>query len=242
MLSINRLMALFVQKIRKVFTYEFWRKRFTIKFWQRRLTLDFWFNRYKLWMDELSGLDFEEVVKSDALGLDPDTFYDSAPSGNRYLRSALKKLSISNQDAIVDIGSGKGSAMQVLLEFPFSKVDGVEISSKLVEISQRNFQKMKIHPDRWTIYLMDATEFRELDRYNYFYFYNPFSPEILKKVLDNILLSVKQKPRKILIIYTNPVYEYVILSTGGLHKIGDYPGDWGLSISLYSLQAEQLPS
>jgi hypothetical protein len=125
-----------------------------------------------------------------------------------------------------------------MLEFPFFRVDGVEISPQLVEIAQSNFKKLNISVDRYKIFLMDATRFQEFDLYNYFYFYSPFSSELMKDVAENILLSVKRKPRKILIIYTNPEYGFVLLSTGALEKIEDYPGAWGHSISLYALKED----
>ena len=123
---------------------------------QRRFTLDFWIRRYLLLREKLEGVDFSEIIEVEELGLDPSLASHSAPSGNKYLRNVLNQISISNRDAIIDIGSGKGSAMRIMLEFPFHKVDGVELSSQVAEIAQKNFNKLKIPRNRYELFVMDA--------------------------------------------------------------------------------------
>lgn len=179
-------------------------------------------------------MDFLEDISAEDLGLDPELMYESAPSGNRYLRRVLKSQRINSSDAIIDIGSGKGSAMRTMLDFPFSRVDGVEISPKVVQIARRNFEKLDVPAGRCTVFEMDATKFMDLDVYNYFYFYSPFSSELLKEVIANILESVNRKPRRIKIIYTNPEYEFVLKSMREIEKVGDHPGAYDHRIVVYS--------
>ena len=222
------------RKARKLFTLKFWRKRFTRKFWARRLRISFWEHWIRQWRDELAGLDFLENISAEDLGLDLELMYQSAPSGNRYLRRVLKNLHIHPEDTIIDIGSGKGSAMRTMLAFPFSRVDGVEISPKVVRIARRNFEILNVPAERCMVFKMDATKFVDLDVYNHFYFYSPFSSELLAEVIANILESVHRKPRRIKIIYTNPEYEFVLKSTQEIEKVGDYPGAYEHRIVVYS--------
>lgn len=203
---------------------------------QRRFTLDFWIRRYLLLREKLEGVDFSEIIEVEELGLDPSLASHSAPSGNKYLRNVLNQISISNRDAIIDIGSGKGSAMRIMLEFPFHKVDGVELSSQVAEIAQKNFNKLKIPRNRYELFVMDAANFKVLDGYNYFYFYNPFSQTVLEKVIENIVSSIERAPRIVFIIYNNPKYNSVIISEGIFNKIAEYPDEWGNKIFLYSNQ------
>jgi len=221
----NEVMQKFNRKAAKIFTAEFWLKRFTLAFWVRK---------YEFWREKMTGLDFLAVVEAEDLGLDPNQAVESAPSGNKYLRNVFKNLPISPMDSILDVGSGKGSAMRVMLEFPFLRVDGVEIAPQIVKIARSNFEKLKVPPERFKIIQMDAVQFKDLDRYNHFYFYNPFSSEIMESVMQNIAASIKQTPRKVLIIYNNPKYEYTILSKDIFARIGSYPNEWGNSISLYT--------
>ena len=231
---LTQLLAVFFRKARKLTTPEFWRRLFTRDFWSKRFRISYWEHRIRLEMDDLAGLDFLEDISAEDLGLDPELMYESAPSGNHYLRRVLKSLQISSSDAIIDIGSGKGSAMRTMLRFPFSRVDGVEISSKVVRIARRNFEKLNVPDSRCTIFEMDATKFKQLDVYNHFYFYSPFSSELLGTVIANILESVKRKPRQIRIIYTNPEYEFVLRSKEEIEKVGDHRGAYGHRIVVYS--------
>lgn len=203
---------------------------------QRRFTLDFWIRRYLLLREKLEGVDFSEVVEVEELGLDPSLASHSAPSGNKYLRNVLNQISISTRDAIIDIGSGKGSAMRIMLEFPFHKVDGIELSSQVAEIAQKNFNKLRIPRNRYELFVMDAANFKALDGYNYFYFYNPFSQTVLEKVIENIVSSIERAPRIVFIIYNNPKYNSVIISERLFNKIAEYPDEWGNKIFLYSNQ------
>lgn len=221
----NEVMQKFNRKVLKILTAEFWRKRFTQAFWVRK---------YEFWREKMTGLDFLEVVEAEDLGLDPNQAVESAPSGNKYLRAVFKKLPIGPTDSILDVGSGKGSAMRVMLEFPFLRVDGVEISPRIVQIAQSNFEKLKTPSERYKIFQMDATRFNELDPYNHFYFYNPFSSEIMESVVQNIVVSIRRAPRRVLIIYNNPKYENIILSKDIFARIGSYPGEWDHRISLYT--------
>jgi len=91
----------------------------------------------------IKGLDFLKVIPVEDLQLNPKIISKGSPSGNRYLKDLLKNIEININDSILDIGSAKGSALRMMLKFPFKNIDGLEISRELVEISNRNFQKLK---------------------------------------------------------------------------------------------------
>jgi SAM-dependent methyltransferase len=192
-----------------------------------------WRNRFLRYRDILEGVDFVTGVESETLGLDPSTAFRSTPSGNGYLRDVLKHLNIKTVDRILDIGCGKGSAMRVMLKFPFEYVHGIELSPQIAAIAQNNFKalnapKLKVH-----VFVGDASSFKELDKYTHFYFYNPFSAPIMQKVLANILASIQSAPRKIRIIYNNPVCHAEILSSKAFQQNGDFPDEWGNRIFIY---------
>lgn len=116
----------------------------------------------------------------------------------------LKKLSIDESDCILDVGCGKGKAISYMIRFPFQKIDGLDISEKLIKIAEKNFsilkQKRRVH-----LYVCDARHFERFDNYNYLFFYNPFPRETMEQVKKRILESLKRVPREMIIIYENPV-------------------------------------
>ena len=49
---------------------------------------------------------------------------------------------------------------------------------------------------------------------NVFFFFNPFDEVVMLKVVKNILASLKEKSRKVYIMYVNPVHKEIFLSAG----------------------------
>jgi len=137
---------------------------------------DIIFRQIEIFLDYLKGLNFLKVIPVEDFQLNPKIISKGSPSGNRYLKSLLKNIEINKNDSILDIGSAKGSALKVMLMFPFKNIDGIEISPELVEIANRNFQKLKIN--RVKIFNENASSFNGYNNHKYFYLYNPF-PEII---------------------------------------------------------------
>ena len=83
--------------------------------------------------------------------------------------------------------------------FNFNFVGGVELSKRLTKICRTNFSKLGIK--NVGVFQCNAIEFKEIDRFNYFYLFNPFPEIVLKAVLQNIQESIEKHPRKIIFIY-----------------------------------------
>jgi len=193
-----------------------------------------WAERIRLTSERLAGVDFSTVVSAEALGLDPRLAGRSSPSGNRWLRRVLRELPIRPSDAVIDIGCGKGSAINLMLQFPFARVDGLELSPQIAQIARGNFQRLKVPQQRCSIYQGDAASFGELDGYSHLYLYNPFSAEIMRRFIPNLLDSLARAPRELTVIYNNPACHRELVEGGTLAKIAEYPDQWGNGIYLYS--------
>jgi SAM-dependent methyltransferase len=183
-------------------------------------------------LDSIRGLDFLRVVHSEEVGLDPLLSYRSSPSGDKYLKKMLLDFNISTLDSIMDIGCGKGSAMRVMLKFPFSHVDGIELSEDIANIAKRNFEKLG--ENRCNIYIGDASKFREFDLYTIVYFYNPFPSSVMVNVINELKESIHRKDRELVIIYNNATCNDLIVRDNFFKKMGEYDDKWGNFISVYS--------
>jgi SAM-dependent methyltransferase len=125
------------------------------------------------------------------------------------LRRVLRTLrpQFANGSAFVDLGCGKGRILLIAAEFGFKAVRGVEFAHELCAVASANCAAYKRQRRL-------ATEFRVLEEdvvrhavaydEDVFFMYNPFEADVLDRVLDNILASVKAWPRRVLIIYHNP--------------------------------------
>lgn len=127
-------------------------------------------------------------------------------------------LNIKEGDKLLDVGCGKGFAMYLFANFPFSRIDGVELSSELADIAEDNLKKL--FPDekeRFHIYRENALEFNNLDEYNYIYMYNPFPPEVVGRFAEKLKESAKNGNRKLTVIYQNP-QKGSLIEKGGVFK------------------------
>ncbi len=164
------------------------------------------------------GIDLSWVSVSD-LGLDEARSNWYGDSGGPFLEMILRAQPIGKGDAILDIGCGKGGAMLTMLGYPFGKVDGVEISPVLVETARRNLSRAGAKHAQ--VFCSDATEFRDLDRYTWFYMYNPFPAVVMGDVINNIRASIVRTKRRARIIYNNPVHAQLV-EQAGFRKIGEF--------------------
>jgi predicted RNA methylase len=143
---------------------------------------------------------------------------------------------IPSDSVFVDFGCGKGRVLLVASEFGFSKVIGVEFARELCEIARENCIAYKAHKGFCTEYQIiycDVSNYVINTDENVFFMYNPFDETILTKVLCNIVASLKVKPRKILIIYYNPIYGYAIEHLNDFSKLQEYCF-WTYKFAVYS--------
>ena len=129
------------------------------------------------------------------------------------LEKILKKEDHSD-NSILDIGCGKGRMLFFFYQCGFGRADGVEYSESLARTAEKNYDVIRkrygLGEEFFRIYQGDAVQFDRYDDYDYFYLYNPFDAVILKQVLEKILLSKERKPRRIVLIYKNPLHRSAI--------------------------------
>jgi SAM-dependent methyltransferase len=123
----------------------------------------------------------------------------------------------------IDLGSGKGRALLLASEYPFTRIMGAEILPELHAIAEENFRRFK--SDRQRCFRLeswcgDARQFEFPDEPTLLYLFNPFYEPVLGQLLENLRLSLNAIPRKLLLLYANPLAEEVIERAGFLKKTG----------------------
>lgn len=156
-------------------------------------------------------LDFSRVSVAD-LGLREDRAKHHSASGGVFLIDVLRELRIPPGSRVVDLGCGKGSAMCTLARFPFEEVAGVEISPAMASIAEKNLRKLNIRG--WNIYIADASDFTDLDRFTHVYMFNPFPEVVMADVMRNLGASLKRTPRTLTVIYFFPTCHDILIKSG----------------------------
>ncbi len=182
--------------------------------------------------DDQAGLDFHSIIQPEDVGLNGSVAFRSSPSGNQFLFDLLSQLDITDCDSIIDIGCGKGSAMRIMLRFPFIKVHGIELSIQIAAIARQNFQKLRAH--RCEVIVGDAAAFKSFDEYNFVYFYNPFPASVMTKVISSLQGSFLDNPRELVIVYNNATCHEIVIREGIFELVAVLPDEWGNGISIYT--------
>ena len=144
----------------------------------------------------------------------------------RELVDAVNFLHVETpQLTFVDLGCGKGRALLVASELGFGKVIGVEFASELVDIAKANLAKMRIAGA--VVVHADAGDFQFPATDMVVYLYNPFSKEVLQRVLTNLRKCVCSA---LYVIYKAPRCAKLLDSCGFLRRVGCPPGVEDLQI------------
>lgn len=162
--------------------------------------------------DWIHGTTFAGRLKQDQIGTSKERANDYSATPTDIIKT-LKKIGVTTDDSIIDMGCGKGLAMYYMGKFDFCKVGGVELSSDLAEEAKKNLEKLDSKGcinGRYEVVCADAGKFVEIDGYNYFYIYNSFPEAVLQEVMNNIDSSIERKRRKVTILYLYPEFANVI--------------------------------
>lgn len=124
----------------------------------------------------------------------------------------LDNYDLLTSPKLVDFGSGKGRIIYHLnnkLDIPAT---GVEVNAvafqQLLHNQIQYAEKFPALAKKISIYEIKAEDYLIHAEDNTFYFFNPFTINIFKKILQNIETSVKTNPRIVDIIFYYPGYDY----------------------------------
>ena len=115
---------------------------------------------------------------------------------------------IRKGNTLLDYGCGKGRVDFFLSWQTRCRSIGIEYDERIYEKAVEN-QNMSSVSGRVTFQAVDAGEFPVPESVDRIYFFNPFSVEILQKVLARILESWYEAPRELLMFFYYPSDEYI---------------------------------
>lgn len=115
---------------------------------------------------------------------------------------------ITQEDAVLDYGCGKGRVGFFLSYRTKAKTIGIEYDDRILDIALEN-QKTTISRVKPDFVLTRAEEYEVPPDVNRCYFFNPFSVEILRKVMARIIESYYANPRELFLFFYYPSDEYI---------------------------------
>ena len=126
--------------------------------------------------------------------------------------SVLERLAaselISSEDVVLDYGCGKGRVDFFLSYRTKAQTIGIEYDARIYQDALDN-QKTALSKAKTSFVLTNAETYEVPSQVNRCYFFNPFSVEILHKVMARILESYYEEPRELFLFFYYPADEYV---------------------------------
>jgi SAM-dependent methyltransferase len=172
-------------------------------------------------------LDTSDEVLLDDVGLAHEERADYRPTGWMTLKRILPEEEVSAEDVFVDLGSGKGRAVFLAAQYPFRRVIGVELSPELHAVAEQNLRRYdgKLGGTRIELVNGDALAYELPPDVSVVFLFNPFGGELFSGVVANLLRSLDEHPRRLRVIYVNPVEEDRLVATGRAHLLREVVGD-----------------
>ena len=126
--------------------------------------------------------------------------------------SVLERLAnsgfIRKKDVVLDYGCGKGRVDFFLSYQTKADTIGIEYDERIYQSALEN-QKTAVSSAKTEFVPVRAEEYKVPEGVNRFYFFNPFSVELLRKVMARILESYYEKPREAFLFFYYPSEEYI---------------------------------
>ena len=126
--------------------------------------------------------------------------------------SVLERLAnsgfISKKDVVLDYGCGKGRVDFFLSLQTKANTIGIEYDERIYQSALEN-QKTAVSGAKTEFVLARAEAYEVPLKVNRYYFFNPFSVELLRKVMARIIESYYENPREVFLFFYYPSEEYI---------------------------------
>ncbi len=115
---------------------------------------------------------------------------------------------IGKKDVVLDYGCGKGRVGFFLAHQAKANTIGIEYDNRIYQCAAEN-QKSAVSRARTKFVPANAEVYEVPAKVNRCYFFNPFSVELLRKVVTRITDSYYEKPREMFLFFYYPSDEYI---------------------------------
>lgn len=159
---------------------------------------------------------------------DLTAYYGVAPSIlhgviDLWLRECAPQQPIE-RTVFLDVGAGKGRAMMLASQYPFLRVEGVELNTELAAAAERNLQLWReselanaLAPV--TLHQADATSYPLPTEATLAYLFHPFEEKLLRRFLRHIARSLREHPRPFDLVYVNAEHDSLLDRHRGLRRL-----------------------
>jgi SAM-dependent methyltransferase len=182
-------------------------------------------NRARHWRDEVwdrrLGVSTFGVLPAVGTVSDPDWQVHYEPARYSDLFKMFGFFNLGKQDTFLDLGSGLGRAVFAAKQLGAQQAIGVEINRGLFERSVNNLESARKDLKGTQFFCIPAQDFTDVSA-TVVYLFNPFGEGTLSEVVRRLGLSFYANPRKIKLIYFNPLFDQVLAESGFMRLVDQW--------------------
>lgn len=124
----------------------------------------------------------------------------------------------------LDVGAGKGRAMLLASQYPFLRVEGVELNGRLVSVAMANLElwQREAASDALAplvLHQADATRYPLPQEPTLAFLFHPFEAKLLRRFLRHVTASVAAVPRPFDLVYVNAEHDSLLDRHRGLQRL-----------------------
>lgn len=196
--------------------------------------------------EKFLGIESTEIVYNNRYN---DDYYRYEPTSYSGLICSFDEMEkeISKFDRLVDFGCGKGRVLFYVNQRFRCEVCGIEVDEELYEQAVDNCSyyntRFRDLSDKIELINGKAEEYKVRPEDTIFYFFNPFEINIFSQVIEHIMESVEEHPRRVFIMMYYPkenYRDYLKKEKFTLYKIVKLPTyemDWDEKVVIYEYGA-----
>jgi SAM-dependent methyltransferase len=144
------------------------------------------------------------------------------PTDPALFHEMLGGLKIKFSDfTFIDLGSGKGRTLLMASDYPFRRIVGVELLPQLNNVARENLRKYRSEKQKCFALgsiCGDAQEFEFPAEATVLYLFNPLPEAGLERVIAKLERSLAEHPRKLIVLYHNPLHDEILASSASLAR------------------------
>lgn len=144
--------------------------------------------------------------------------YPYEPTSYAVLERLANSGLIRKKDVVLDYGSGKGRVDFFLAYQTRAKCIGIEYDERIYAMAEEN-KSGAVSAQNVSFVCANAENYEVPTEVNRCFFFNPFSVEVLKKVMARIVESYYAKPREIMLLFYYPSDEYISYLMTGVNEL-----------------------
>ena len=193
-------------------------------------------------LERFFGIESTEIVYNNRYN---DDYYRYEPTGYSGLICAFDEMDsvLTKYDRLVDFGCGKGRVLFFVNQRYQCEVCGIEVDENLYEVALDNRAyfntQFRGSKEKIEIICGKAEDYAIRPEDTVFYFFNPFETHIFETVIDHVIESVREHPRRVFVMMYYPKEGYRECMKNKrfklyrIVKLPAYEMDWDEKVVIY---------